>query len=148
MYPINTYPILIYMGYTDGDFECTGAGQSGVILEWYSSAPQPTEQVILDNELAWSISEAKDRVKKVGAEKVATIYPFINANSTEALSLYDLVSDLYLSIVPAAREPLSGNLLLFKQIYDAAKDAITDINLMTDVSLVQAYDAVNTPTWP
>ena len=117
--------------------------------EWISSDDIEV-QLIIDSydPLSDDQDEAKDRVKKVAAEKVSIIYPFINADSTEAISFYNLVEDLYLSTIPAARETLSGNLLTLKNIHDAAVDAIAYIESMTDVSLVQAYDAVNTPSWP
>ena len=65
-----------------------------------------------------------------------------------ALALYDMVRDIYFLIVPAAREVLTGSILELKNTFDAATDAIADIDPMTDVTLVQAYDEVNTPNWP
>ena len=144
MYSTNTPLILQYLGYiTLTDF-VSSAGS----LTWYHTDPKPSEQDILDNELGWSIKEAKSRVKLEGAKRIAALYPFIDAKSEEALALYDLVGDIYGLIIPAARNSITGTLLTFKNTYDAAKDALIDIDTMTDVTLVQNYDAVNTPNWP
>jgi len=118
-------------------------------LTWESSNDVEV-QAIIDtfDPLPFAREEAKKRVKQVGATKIANIYPFINADSAEAVGLYDFAYDLYMSTVPSGREPLSGNLLALKGVYDAAVAAISVINGMTDWEAVRDYDAINTPDWP
>ena len=147
-YSINTGQILKYMGYTPVDDYMSTTVDGGATLAWYHADPKPTEQDVLDNELGWSQEEAKSRVKLEGAKRIALVYPFIDSTSESALALYDMVRDIYFLIVPAAREPLTGSILELKNTFDAATNAIADISLMTDVTLVQNYDAVNTPNWP
>jgi len=92
--------------------------------------------------------EAANKVKKVAASKIASLYPFIDPDGAEAIGLYNFAEDLYLSISEAARNPLSGRLLELKNIYDAAVAAISDINTATDWKELERYDAINTPIWP
>ena len=107
-------------------------------------------QAIIDNydELAEAKKHARARVKQVAAEKVSEIYTFIDPESTDIVSFYNYTIDIYQTIKPASRQTISGDLLLFKNIRDAAAAAITGINAMTDWTLVSQYDAVSTPSWP
>ena len=107
-------------------------------------------QLIIDSydPLPEAKAEAISRVKITASLKAAEIYPFIDGETDQAVGLYQFASDLYLSTIPAARENLSGGLLAFKNVHDAAVSAISDINAMTDWQLVNAYDAVGTPLWP
>ena len=72
MYSINTSSILKYMGYIFGDDQDYETfKRSGIVtLDWYHADPKPSEQDILDNELGWSIKEAKSRVKLEGAKRI------------------------------------------------------------------------------
>ena len=58
-----------------------------------------------------------------------------------------LVRDIMLSVAPAARS-LTTNIQKLSDIYQAGDQARTDINALTDIDLIRAYDVVNTPTWP
>ena len=92
------------------------------------------------------LPEAKaDAIKRITLEaskRVAAIYPFINAEKEEALGLYNFTTDIYLAIKPQAREALSGRLLDFKNIYDAAVAQINIVNAMTDWQAVDSYDSI------
>ena len=107
-------------------------------------------QLIIDNydPLPKSKIDTKSRVKQEASKRVAVIYPFIDPTSEHAIGLYDFTTDIYLSIKAASRNALSGRLLEFKNIYDAAQSAISDIDSMIDWQAIDDYDAVNTPTWP
>ena len=107
---------------------------------WVSS-DDTAVQAIIDNydPLPDAKKDAKQRIKKEASNRTAEIYP----NSDPKLAV-----DLYLSIKPEARKPLSGDLLLFKEIYEVVKAAIITINTMTDWKLVDAYDAANILPWP
>lgn len=107
-------------------------------------------QIICDNydPLPHSKKVARQRIKLEAAKRSAAIYPFIDPESEEAIGLYNFASDLYTSILPAARGTLSQGLADFKAIYDAANAAISDVNALTDWTQALNYDAVNTPIWP
>jgi hypothetical protein len=148
---MNTADILKEIAGSDEHFEVTIRG--GVeIISWDEDATgisQPTQLEIESYDmLPWAKDKAKIRIKKVASKKVYDLYPFIDPVSEQSMGLYHLVLDIYLSIKPASRESLSGRLLTFKSIYDAALAAIAEIELITDVTAVQNYDAVNTPNWP
>lgn len=107
-------------------------------------------QAIIDN---YSISDEYKtktiaRLKIEASKRAALIYEFIDPTTKQAVGLYNFASDLYLSTISASRNPLTGRLLAFKSIHDAAISAISDINAMTDWQLIDAYDVVNTPVWP
>ena len=92
-------------------------------------------------------TQAIERVLLEASQRAATIYTFIDPTRDQAVGLYQFASDLYLSIVPAGREALSGRLLQFKDVHDKAQAAIAQVNWMTDFLLVRAYDAINDPGW-
>lgn len=116
---------------------------------WYSSNDVAVQSIIDDyDELAEAKKDARKRVTLEASKLVAIIYPFINPEKGEAIGLYHFTTDLYLSIKPASRNNLSGRLLDFENIYNAAQVAISDINIMTDWQVIDAYDSVNTPIWP
>ena len=116
---------------------------------WISS-DDVAVQAIIDtfDPLPFAKAEARSRIKTEAATKVAALYPFIDADSDEAIGLYDFARDIYLSMLPAARGTLQPNLQSFDAIKTAAEDAITDVNALTDWQVVMAYDEVNTPLWP
>ena len=107
-------------------------------------------QAIIDafNPLPYAKADAKALLKAEAATRASDIYSFLGDNVETAVDFYTFASDIYLSILPAARGTLQPNLVAFKNIHDAAVDAIAVINAMTDWQLVMAYDVVNTPSWP
>lgn len=136
---INLHNLINESGYTlsqiDGVWVSSDDIAVQAIIDSYDPLPEAKE-------------EARLRVKIVASEKVAAIYPFIDPTTDAVIGLYQYTLDMYQLIIPAARESLTGRLLEFKNIRDAALSAIGDVNAMTDWQLVNAYDAVNTPAWP
>jgi hypothetical protein len=95
----------------------------------------------------------RKELKVEAATRANSIYSFItpgneDIDASDAQSFYDFAEDLYLSISPGSREALSGRLLQFKNLRDAAAAAVVSINALTDWQVVMAYDVVNDPTWP
>ncbi len=113
-------------------------------------------QVIIDNfdPLPFAKAEKIKQLKVEAANRAGEIYAFIVdedengvQRSQDAESVYDFAADLYLSVLPAARDTLRPRLQAFKVVHDVAVAAIADINAMTDWESVMAYDVVNAPGW-
>lgn len=83
-----------------------------------------------------------DELKTEGLSRVQGVFPAIGD-----FDELDLIRETYLSIVPAARSATTDfqNMI---NIVQAGKAAATDINALTTVAEVEAYDVVNTPAWP
>ena len=86
--------------------------------------------------------EAKQRIKDHAAELINAIYPHIDPNATDVIGFYNYSVDMWQG------GALTGRLLQLKNIHDTVISTIADINNMNDWQLIDAYDAVNTPTWP
>ena len=82
------------------------------------------------------------RIKIESSNRISQIYSFIDPDSTQGFGLYRFAKDLW------GGGDLPPRLLQLKLIYDAAKSAINDINLMTDWVSIESYDAITTPKWP
>lgn len=106
-------------------------------------------QSIIDNfdHVAYAKPLTRRRIVKEASRRSAAIYPFIDPESEQAIGLYEFATDLYLSTISAARAPLSGRLLQFKNIHDKAVAAIAVINSSTDWQSILDYDVVNGPGW-
>ena len=116
---------------------------------WYSSNDAVVQPMIDSfDQLAYEKQQKIKAIKIEGATKASSIYAFLESDPEKAIDFYDFAEDLYLSISAGSREPLSGRLLQFKDIYDAGVAAIQTVNAMTTVAEVLAYDAVNDPAWP
>ena len=130
-----------------GYYRSTDVDSLGVHVEIYGDTDNiltPSEvQALADayDELPPAKTEAKDRVKLHASGLVAALYPFINPDKNEAIGLYNFTVDMYMTTVPAARQPLSGNLLTFKGIHDTAVAKIAEVDLLTDWASCDAYDA-------
>lgn len=81
-------------------------------------------------------------VKKEGLKRIALIFPAVR--SVEEL---DLISEFWLSIAPAARQP-TANFTQVINIRAAAKAAIIAVNALLTLQEVINYDPVTDPTWP
>ncbi len=90
----------------------------------------------------------RKEVKLEAAKRLSTIYDFVDDDPKRALSFYEFSKDIYLSIKVSSRSNLQPRLQQYKDIYDAASAAISDIDLITDWEVVSAYDVVATPLWP
>lgn len=134
-YSVNTSSILSFMGYGENYYTASNI-DGNIVLDWYHTDPQPSEQDILDNELPWYKSVNKDKVKTQASIKGAETYTFIQPSPENILGLMDFASDIYTHIVPAAREALHSGLLTLKTISDITRAAITDINNASDISTV------------
>ena len=88
-----------------------------------------------------------EKIKQESRVRANALYSFIDPEVGEAESFYQFAEDIYLSISPGSREPLSGSLLAFKNIKDARVAAIATINGYTTEAQVDAYDPVNDPAW-
>lgn len=115
----------------------------------WSSSDDTAVQLIIDSydPLPHSKDKAIERIEREATKRASLIYAFIGSAVSNAISQYNMASDLYLSTITESRNPLTGRLLAFKGVHDAAMAAISDINAMTDWQLINAYDAVNTPAW-
>mgnify|MGYP000412556135 CR=1 FL=1 len=102
-------------------------------------------QAIIDNydHLPVLKSEKIAELHAEGVRQMSFIYSFI-----DNVDYYLFLRDLYMSMVPAARAPLDGNLLQIKKIKDAFDAAKTAINAMTLEADVIAYDVTTNPVWP
>lgn len=85
--------------------------------------------------------EARTRVKLEFSKRVNVMYPYIAADMEEAMTFYEDKVESYNLIKPAARNPITGNLLLLKDLYDIAKAKIVEINNESDWQVIEAYDA-------
>jgi hypothetical protein len=131
----------------------TAIREAGYLLSqidgiWQSSNDTAV-QLIIDNydPLILAKTNAIRRVRMEAGRRAYILYPFIDPTLSQALGLYNLVQDLYLSIIPSGREPLSGKLLDFKNIHDIAVSATNTINTMTDWNLVDLYNETIDPGW-
>ena len=88
-----------------------------------------------------------EEIKQESRVRANAIYPFIDVEAGEAEAFYQFAEDIYLSIAPASRQPVSGNLLAFQNVKNARVSAIATVNGYTTEAEVDAYDAVNTPAW-
>lgn len=110
---------------------------------WVSSDDVAVQAIIdsysqLANEKKLKIEELKvEAVSRASAK-------YSNINSFDDMLM---MRDLILSVVPAARS-LRPNIQYIADIYQAGIDARVDINALTDLVAIRAYDVVNTPTWP
>jgi len=93
---------------------------------------------LIDYEKKLKISELKTE----GVARIQDIFPAIND-----FDELDLVREQWLSIAPAARKA-TADFQSMIDIVQAGKAAASDINALTTIPEVQAYDVVNTPTWP
>lgn len=98
--------------------------------------------------LPYAIAAKVDEIKAEAAHRASNIYSFLETDPDKSIDFYKFAQDLYLSIAPEARNGLTGNLLDFKNVRDAAADAIAVVSAYTDWQVVMAYDVVNDPTWP
>jgi len=116
----------------------------------WQSSDDVAVQAIIDSfdPLPYAQTEKRDEIKAEAAMRASVIYSFLETDPKQAVDFYNFAEDLYLSITPGSREPLSGRLLAFKEIRDAAVAAIATVNAETDWQAVMAYDVVTTPAWP
>lgn len=104
-----------------------------------------------------ALPEAKiDKIKELkleAAKRANVIYGFLSGeddetDASDVQAFYNFASDIYTSIIPAARDTLQPRLQSFKDIRDTAAASIATINALTILSNVMNYDVVNTPAWP
>jgi hypothetical protein len=81
-------------------------------------------------------------LKSKGLSRVQLVFPAIKDWDD-----LDLVRDQWLSIAPAARSA-TANFQSMIDIFQAGKVAVAAINALTTVAEVEAYNVVNTPSWP
>ena len=74
-------------------------------------------------------------LREVSIQKSALIYDFIKSPDVYLFAL-----DLYTAIKPASRNALSGRLLEFKTVKDTFDLKKTEINALTTLADVRAYD--------
>lgn len=116
----------------------------------WQSSDDVAVQAIIDSfdPLPHAKAEKIKQIKEEAASRASSIYSFLETDPKQAVDFYNFAEDLYLSISAGSREPLSGRLLSFKNVKDAATAAIATVNAETDWTVVMAYDVVNTPAWP
>ena len=86
--------------------------------------------------------DAIQRVNLHATGLIADVYGFLDITQPqEAKGLVDFMTDLYSSIVPAAREPLSGGMLECKNINDTRQVKVLEVNALTTWQDCDAYDA-------
>ena len=81
-------------------------------------------------------------LKVEGLSRIQIVFPAIND-----FDELDLIREQWLSIAPAARQATTD----FQVMIDTAqagKAARAEINALTTIAEVEAYDVVNTPSWP
>lgn len=111
-------------------------------------------QAIVDGYDAIPEAKADQRraIKEEAAARAALVYEFIGtlgeSSTSSSISFYDFTEDMYLTTQAAARRPLDGRLLEFKNIRDAAAAAISTVNGFTTLGEVLDYDPVTDPAWP
>ena len=81
-------------------------------------------------------------LKREGLSRIHIVYPTL-MNWDDL----DLVRDQWLSIIPAARQPVA-NFQVVMDIIQAGKNAAAVINTLNTVVDIENYDVVNTPVWP
>lgn len=81
-------------------------------------------------------------IKAEGLAKINKVFPAINN-----LDEVQLSAEQWQSIAPASRQP-TADFQKAIDIYTAARDAITNVNLLVDVVSVKVYDPVDDPAWP
>jgi len=81
-------------------------------------------------------------LKAEGLRRIQLVMPAIT--DYDAL---DLVREQWLSILPAARDA-TPNFQLLIDVVTAGKAAASDVNAMTDVATIDAYDVTAAPGWP
>ena len=83
------------------------------------------------------IAKVKKRaqLKRRATVEAALIYDFITSPD-----FYLFALDLYTSTIPAARSPLSGRLLQFKAVKDVYDGKKAEIDALTTIVAVLAYD--------
>lgn len=111
-------------------------------------------QIIIDNfnPIPPAQEEKINELKLEAAKRANAIYGFLSGedNETDASDVqafYNFASDIYTSIIPAARDALSPRLQSFKDIRDTVATSITAINALNILSEIQSYDVVNIPAW-
>lgn len=116
---------------------------------WYSTNDAVVQPIIDSfDQLAYEKQQKVKAIRIEGASRASSIYAFLESDPEKAIDFYDFAEDLYLSISAGSREPLSGRLLQFKNIYDVGVAAIQTVNAFSTVAEVLAYDVVNAPAWP
>ena len=141
-----TASILKHLGYTlDIDFECSWNGASAD-LTWLSQDQQPTEQDIIDNELPAAKARKITDLKAEGLRRANLVYDDTDKvfPSVAAIKLLIDIDNTYDRSGAPAPRLITVNTLL--ATFDNAKAVINDDLL--DVEAVEAYDVVNTPSWP
>jgi hypothetical protein len=94
------------------------------------------------NALADSKSEKVKELKAEGLARIAVVMPAITDWDT-----LDLVREQFLSVAPAARRA-TATFQSIIDIFQAGKNAATAINGFATTTEVEAYDVVNSPSWP
>ena len=98
--------------------------------------------------LVYTKNEKIKETKIHAAKLIYNIYPFVPRTLGSVVGFYDYTTDMYLTTIAAAREPLTGRLLELKNIHDAAVDIIAEINALTTIAEVEAYDVEGSTLWP
>lgn len=114
------------------------------------AADEAAVQAIIDSfdPLPYAKADKVDKIKEQAAKQASSIYSFLETDPKQAIDFYNFAEDMYLCIHVSMRNALPQRLQDFKNVKDAATDAITAVNAMTDWTAVMAYDEVNTPAWP
>lgn len=103
-------------------------------------------RLLTSDELSTALNRKKRfkiaELKAEGLSRIQAVLPGVT--DWDAL---DLVSEHFLSIAPAARQPTVKFQLLI-DVTQAGKTAGVSINAMTDGTAIDAYDVVNGPSWP
>ena len=125
------------------------AGLRGIVhrdnvAEAIDPAEETAIQAIIDSydPLPYAKREKIKELKAEGLSRIQVIFPSIG-NFDDL----DLVREQWLSIAPAARQATTD----FQTMIDTAqagKAARVEINALTTIAEVEAYDVVNTPSWP
>jgi len=92
-------------------------------------------------------------LKREAANRANSIYGFLSGEDEETEpsdvgAFMNFAIDNYNNIKSNARNPLSGRLLEFKNLRDAMAAAISEINALTTLAEIEAYDVVTGPAWP
>jgi len=121
---------------------------AGLEFVWVDNVPTSNDEIaaqaVIDSIDYVGLAKVEKIVelKAEGLARLQAVHPAI-----ENFDTLQLVSDIIQSILPAARN-LTADMTSLSATYQAGLAARTAINSLTTVSEVDAYDVVNSPSWP
>ena len=121
-------------------------GNGQYIAEWNLVDPEPTraemlvvwDTVELDNARNLKLQEIKDE----GLSRIQGVFPAIADFCT-----LQLIKDIMLSVAPSARQ-LTIGIQKVSDTYQAGADAMTAVEGLATVNLVNAFNPIDDVSWP